>query len=227
MAICLNCGTELTGEDVFCPKCGAKNVIATDAVSEATAVAAAPEMTKEESIAFAEKAVTLYKNYERLKKEIDDNRSQLSKPGPDGMVKQYSAFRFFWPYLIYAAVALNVFYFFAQLSSRSYGMAMFMLLAALVVPVVLLIVGGVSARRKRDASNELAVRAVNDRRRHLDELKKETSMLETKRIKMAAELKEYEAIIPASLRNSSSMSKAIILLKSNKAETIYQAIEML
>ena len=106
-------------------------------------------------------------------------------------------------------------------------MAILMLLAALVVPVVLLIVGGVSARRKRDASNELAVRAVNDRRRHLDELKKETSMLETKRIRMAAELKEYEAIIPASLRNSSSMSKAIILLKSNKAETIYQAIEML
>ena len=214
MAICVNCGTELTGEDVFCPKCGAKNVIATDAVSEATAVAAAPEMTKEESIAFAEKAVTLYKNYERLKKEIDDNRSQLSKPGPDGVVKRYSAFRFFWPYLIYAAVALNVFYFFAQLSSRSYGMAMFMLLAALVVPVVLLIVGGVSARRKRDASNELAVRAVNDRRRHLDELKKETSMLETGILNQLVIPQPYHLIL-------------IILLKSNKAETIYQAIEML
>ena len=62
MAICVNCGSELTADDVFCPKCGTKNVIATDAVSEATAVAAAPEMTKEESIAFAEKAARCYRH---------------------------------------------------------------------------------------------------------------------------------------------------------------------
>ena len=227
MALCVNCGSELTGDDVFCPKCGTRNEIANDVVSEAAAEYAVPEMTKEESIAFAEKASTLYKNYERIKKEIEENKSQLSRPGPDGEVKYYSAFRFFWPYLIYAAVALNVLYFFAQLSVRATGLALLLLAAALIVPVVLLIVGGVNARRMRDSSNALAVRAVNDRKRHLEELKKETSVLETKRVKMAAELKEFEALIPLSHRNSTSMSKVSLLLKSNKAETFTQAVDML
>ena len=227
MAVCVNCGTELTGEDLFCPKCGSRNEITTDVVSEAAAEYAVPEMTKEESIVFAEKAQALYKNYERIKKEIEDNKSQLSRPGPDGELKRYSAFRFFWPYLIYAVVALNVFYLFAQLSARATGLALLLLAAALIVPVILLIVGGVTARNKRDSANALAVRAVNDRRRHLEELKKETSVLETKRVKMAAELKEYEALIPLSHRNSASMSKVSLLLKSNKAETFTQAVDLL
>ena len=44
MALCVNCGSELTGDDVFCPKCGTRNEIANDVVSEAAAEYAVPEM---------------------------------------------------------------------------------------------------------------------------------------------------------------------------------------
>ena len=44
-----------------------------------------------------------------------------------GMTKTYSAFRFFWPYLIYAVVSLNVCYFIASLLSDSAGIAIFFL----------------------------------------------------------------------------------------------------
>lgn len=226
MAYCSKCGAELSSGDVFCRQCGFRNEIAGDGASEAQDAVVAPVMTKEESIAFAEKLGEQYKSYERIMKEIEDNKAQLSMPEP-GMVKQHSAFKFFWPYLIYAVVSLNVCYLIANFLSRSTGLALFFLLLALVLPVVFLIVGGTSSRRRRDELNQLAVSAANNRRKHLDELKGETAALERKAAKKASELKEYQSIIPLAYRNSASMAKAVLLLRSNKAETFTDAVDLL
>ena len=229
MAFCINCGAELTSADVFCPVCGTKNEITEEVVQDAEPAAPAPELSKEESIVLAEKLEGLYKSYERLKKEIEDNKSQISR-SDNGPVKQHAAFKFFWPFLIYAAVSYYFFYFFGSLmsnSTRSAGPAIFALLLAIAAPIALLIIGGVTSVRKRNALNQAAIEAAQNRRKHLDDLKKETSALDTKRAKKAAELKEYDYLVPASLRNSSSMAKAALILKSDKAQTFSQAIEML
>ena len=237
MPYCEKCGSELSKEDLFCPMCGTKNEYINDVVSEAPAEAeaaavteaeaAASEMTKEESIAFAEKLGDLYKSYERLKKEIEDNKSQLSKNRDTGMTKTYSAFRFFWPYLIYAAVSLEVCYFIGSLLSNSTGLALFFMLGALVLPIVFLAVGGTRARRLRDESNRSAIEAAQNRRKHMDDLKSETAALDRKAAKKAAEIKTYDSMIPLAFRNSASMAKTVLLLRSNKAETFTEAIEML
>ena len=224
MAYCISCGAELERGDEFCRKCGTRNEITDDVVSEAQVEA--PEMTKEESIAFAEKLGDMYKSYERLKKEVDDNKAQLARPQP-GEVKMHAAFKFFWPFLIYAVVALNVFYLIARLLGRDLVAALFFLVLAIASPIALLIIGGVSSVRKRNALNQFAIEAAQSRRKHLDELKKETAVLDTKKAKKAAELKEYASMIPAAHRNSASMSKVVILLKSGKAENFSQAIELL
>ena len=70
----------------------------------------------------------------------------------------------------------------------------------------------------------MAVSAANNRRKHLDELKGETAALERKAAKKASELKEYQSIIPLAYRNSASMAKAVLLLRSNKAETFTDAV---
>lgn len=227
MAYCENCGIELSSEDFYCPKCGSKTGISMEAVSEAPVEAAAPVMTKEESIAFAEKLSNEYKSYERLKKEIEDNKAQLSKNKDTGMTKTYSAFRFFWPYLIYAVVSLNVCYLIASLLSNSTGLAIFFLLGAIGLPIVFLVVGGTRARRLRDESNRSAIEAAQNRRKHIDDLKSETAALDRKLAKKSAELKEYQSIIPLAYRDSGSMSKVVLLLRANKAENFTEAVEML
>lgn len=227
MAYCEMCGTELSNEDLYCPKCGAKNENIANVVAESPEEAAASVMTKEESIAFAEKLSNEYKSYERLKKEIEDNKAQLSRNTDTGMTKTYSAFRFFWPYLIYAVVSLNVCYFIASLLSDSAGIAIFFLLGALGLPVVFLIVGGTRARRLRDESNRAAIEAAQNRRKHLDDLKTETAALDRKLAKKGAELKEYQSIVPLPYRDSGSMSKVVLLLRANKAENFDEAIQML
>lgn len=228
MAYCVKCGTLITGEDLFCPMCGTKTEFDDETVSEAPVETAASVMTKEESIAFAEKLGETYKSYERLKKEIEDNKMQLSKPEP-GMVKRHAAFKFFWPYLVAAAVTFNVLYFIGSLlnNTSGSGAALFFYALALIVSVIILIVGGTTARRLRDEYNQTAIMAANNRRKHLDELKHETSALERKAAKKASELKEYQSIIPLPYRDSASMAKVVILLRSNKAETFTEAVELL
>lgn len=225
MAVCVNCGAELYAGDVFCRSCGAKNELPPVAVPQADPMPFVPAMSKEESIALAEKLSDLYKSYEKIQKEIEDNKTQISR-SDSGPVKQHAAFKFFWPFLIYAVIALNVFYFLAQISSST-GTVLTFLFLALASPVGLLIFGGVTSVRKRDALNQSALEAAHNRRKHMDDLKKETSMLETKRSQKAKELKEYDYLVPATLRNSSSMAKAALILRSNKAEDFNQAIDMI
>ena len=188
-------------------------------------VAPKPKMSKEESLALAEKLTHEYKALEKLRTQISDNETIIKRP-VDGSYAQHAAFKFFWPFLIYAVIALNVFYFLAQISSSD-GTVLTFLFLALASPVGLLIFGGVTSVRKRDALNQSALEAAQNRRKHMDDLKKETSILETKRSQKAKELKEYDYLVPATLRNSSSMAKAALILRSNKAEDFNQAIDMI
>ena len=104
MSYCRQCGAQLKEDDVFCFLCG--QPIDRQANKEAFAVAetgnetvvseqARPQMSKEESIALAEKLRDEYSAIERLQREINDNQTALKKPVVLSG-RRYSMFRFFF-----------------------------------------------------------------------------------------------------------------------------------
>ena len=101
MAFCSKCGFRINDE-AFCPMCGEKT-------ERFEAPSGEPvSMSKEESIAFAEMLSKEYGELEKMSTEINENKTVISQPIPS--VKHHAAFKFVWPYLVAAVVALNVFY---------------------------------------------------------------------------------------------------------------------
>jgi len=215
MPFCSKCGAEILSNELFCANCGAETGYSEPVI---------PQMTKEESIAFADKLINDYKKLEKITKEIEENEQQMNRP-IESYPKQHAAFKYFWPFLIYAAVSFTVFYFLAGLFSNSSGLAIVLLLLALGSIPAFLIIGGVRARRIRDELNAAEISFLNNKKDHLLELKKETSILQTKKRTMQKEIKEYEEMLPASLRSSSQISRAKILIQSGKAEDFADAVE--
>lgn len=216
MPFCSKCGAEILSNELFCANCGAETGYSEPVI---------PQMTKEESIAFADKLIAEYKKLEKITQEIEENEHQMNRP-VESYPKQHAAFKYFWPFLIYAAVSFTVFYFLAGVLGRnSMGTTMFLLLLALGSIPAFLIIGGVRARRIRDELNAAEISFLNNKKEHLLELKKETSILQTKKRTMQKEIKEYEAMLPASLRSSSQISRAKILIQSGKAEDFADAVE--
>ena len=139
MPFCSKCGAELLPNDLFCAKCGAQNDISEPVI---------PQMTKEESLAFADKLIAEYRKLEKLDAEIEENNRQIARP-IEAYPKQHAAFKYFWPFLIYAAVSCTVFYFLAGLFGRSLGFAAILYLLSLASIPFFLIFGGVRAVRIR------------------------------------------------------------------------------
>ena len=223
MGICSKCGVELKDDDLFCPKCGTENIAAADEQAKE----AIPEMTKEESIALAEKLAADYKNLERINREIEDTKSQLARP-IDTTLKQHAAFKFFWPYLIYAAVSFSILYFLGSiLAYGAPGLAIVFLLLSIVSIPVFLIVGGVRAVRLREEYNQSEVNLLNSKRKHADTLKKNAETLRLKKKTTEDKVKQYDSIIPKNFRDSAHMGKVKILLQSDKAANFKEAVEML
>lgn len=215
MPFCSKCGAELLPNDLFCAKCGAQNDISEPVI---------PQMTKEESLAFADKLIAEYRKLEKLDAEIEENNRQIARP-IEAYPKQHAAFKYFWPFLIYAAVSFSALYFLAGLFGRSLGLAAILYLLSLASIPFFLIFGGVRAVRIRNELNAAEVSFLNNKKDHLIELKKENSILQTKRGKVVHELKEYENMLPPSLRSSAQISKVKIFIQSGKAEDFADAVE--
>ncbi len=216
MPFCSKCGAEILEDQVFCAKCGAPTGNSEPVI---------PQMTKEESIAFADKLISEYKKLEKISQEIEDNEHQMNRP-IESYPKQHAAFKYFWPFLIYAAVSFTGFYILAGLFGRSsVGLTMVLLLLALASIPFFLIYGGIRARRIRDELNAAEISFLNNKKDHLEDLRKENSILKTKQRTMLKDIKEYEAMLPPSLRSSAQISRAKILIQSGKAEDFADAVE--
>ena len=216
MPFCSKCGAEILSDEIFCAKCGAPTGNSEPVI---------PQMTKEESIAFADKLISEYKKLEKISQEIEDNEHQMNRP-IESYPKQHAAFKYFWPFLIYAAVSFTGFYILAGLFGRSSaGLTMVLLLLALASIPFFLISGGIRARRIRDELNSAEISFLNNKKDHLEDLRKENSILKTKQRTMLKDIKEHEAMLPPSLRSSKEISKAKILIQSGKAEDFADAVE--
>ena len=222
MSFCRKCGVELAPNDVFCPNCGFQNE-----PEEQAAEPVIPQMTKDESIAFADKLIAEYKKLEKIDKEIEENDHQISRP-IDAYPKQHAAFKYFWPFLIYAAVSCSLFSVLARVFERgAIGLALIFSLLSIASIPVFLIVGGVRAVRIRNELNAAEVSFQNNKKDHLNELVEENKVLKNKRTIIKNKLKEYDAMLPPSLRSSTQIAKAKLLVQSGKASDFADAVEQL
>lgn len=236
MAYCRKCGAQLKDEDVFCFMCGQPidkqaNADAIAELKEASPESepARPSMSKEESIALAEKLRDEYSAIERLQRELGDNQAALQRPVILSG-RRYSTFRFFWPFLIYAYIALNAFYLIGMIisagSNDETGIA-FGFVIGLCAAVGLLIFGGMRAGRKRDMRNEeIAEEEDMIRRRHKD-LETRTSEIITKLNNKKRGVSEYQNLVPIRFRSKHYMDRVLVLIQTDRAAGFYEAIDML
>lgn len=182
------------------------------------------DMTKEGSIALASKLSQDYKTLERIKKQIKDNEAAIGKP-VETRYKKYSWFRFFWPFLIYAFLSIFAFTFIALLFLKSPALNFFIALEY-IGPIVILIIGGVRAVKKRDELNGAASQAVTQRLKHVDQLKKDTEDLRLKLTSLNHNVSMMESSIPEEFRTAAQMEKVRLLMEAGKAESFEEAFEI-
>lgn len=221
MAFCSKCGFRINDE-AFCPMCGEKT-------ERFEAPSGEPvSMSKEESIAFAEMLSKEYGELEKMSTEINENKTVISQPIPS--VKHHAAFKFFWPYLVAAVVALNVFYiigYAALLISKAAGFLYVMVLIGFIAAIILLIVGGKTATNKRDSLNIQVDHEVQLKRKKYRELQEKTTTLQNMYSVNKSKLEKYNGMVPLQFRTSRHMDRAKALILTGKAENFSEAVALL
>lgn len=224
MSFCSRCGYELKEGDVFCSQCG--RAVEEDAKIPETD-AASVQMTREESISLADKLGSEYEDLRMIRGEISNCQLDIRRCEPSKNPARYSAFRFFWPFLIAAMVSFWLVYFIgaviAYLSLRSEGIFISEI-AGFVVLAAVLIFGGSYARNKRDSLNMSLVNQerMNSKKEH--DLKIRLDELRKKQIQVKKGTEEYNSLVPAALRNKSAMNKVKMYIQGGQADTFAEAI---
>lgn len=217
---CNKCGNELSANAVFCNMCGAQ------VSAEKKATYDVPEMTVEESIVFIEKLKHKYQEVEKLQREISDKESAIARPVYQEL-RRYSFFRFFWKYIIFAIIAFYGILILSSVAAGNDGAFTVMMILTFLVPIGLLIFGGINAAKRRNEENESIIngneRAVLQRK----ELEEKTASLKRDLATRKKRLEADEYMIPTGLRKSSSLAQIITLLKSGKASSLNEAYTIL
>ena len=217
MRICINCNAELKDDDLFCKRCGLK---VEDRLSLEASISLASELEKR----FAERS--------RIKREISDLEHESLRYQLPSKRPRYSAFRFFWPFLIYSQLAvfgvaiILIIVLFAGSLDRfdSDEIKILMYIFGFMAEGVTLIIGAVVARIKRDRLNaklEEEEQVVVNKQRNI----------EVKIAELRGQLRNYdyntqdlEKRVPAFMRTEQSMRKIRNLLESGEAEDFEQAV---
>lgn len=197
---------------------------ASAAIPAAPAGPAVPQMTKEEAIALVAKLSQEYRGLERLQKQISDNEAVINKPVTIEYAR-HSAFRYFWPFFIYAFLAMwGMILLTAIFGSGDSAIVWAILVYA--VPIGLLIGGGVYARKRRDEENDASSEMARDRMSRVDELKKQNSELRSKLSAYQMRVGNMDDCIPPALKNSARMDRIKVLLESGKAKDLEEAFAL-
>ena len=183
-------------------------------------------LSKEESIKLCDRLGADYYSLAKMQSEIN-SLSNTSRNDALYQPKRYSAFRFFWPYLIYGAVSFSICYFLALLSYLSFPLMIFFLIACFVLPIVFVIVGGVRARILRAQCTRDAEDNAYRRRVKMDEERERLDDLISSEKKLRAELALYDSIVPENMRNKSRMGYARKMLETDKAKTFEEAMHLI
>lgn len=185
---------------------------------------AKPKMSKEDSLALAEKLTHEYKTLEKLRSQISDNETIIKRP-VDGSYAQHAAFKFFWPFFIYALLSYILVAVLARIfvAKETTGLWVLLLIG---VPVGVLIFGGVHSCRKRDILNAEASELARSRRDNADKLRKDTEEMKSKLKLLEQRVSKMDSEIPAHHRNSGHMAKVKTLLEAGKADSLEDALAL-
>jgi len=216
MRYCSVCGKELRDDDVFCTKCG-------HSLEEDNP---ASFMTKEESITLADKLIDGYRVIERLQNEITSDEAIINRPVPP--IKLYSAFRFFWKFLIIADIAFSIIYAIGKVMYEYEPVSgLLVMLFSFAVLAGLLIGGGVYSTRKRDSLNAGVYQEDQMKRRNIAELRNKVALLKQQQKNKKEELDRYNDIVPKSFRNAARIGTIKTLLINGKAENFTEAVKII
>lgn len=217
---CNKCGNELSANAVFCNMCGAQ------VSAEKKATYDVPEMTVEESIVFIEKLKHKYQEVEKLQREISDKESAIARPVYQEL-RRYSFFRFFWKYIIFAIIAFYGILILSSVAAGNDGAFTVMMILTFLVPIGLLIFGGINAAKRRNEENEAIINGNERSVLQRKELEEKTASLKRDLATRKKRLEADEYMIPTGLRKSSSLAQIITLLKSGKASSLNEAYTIL
>ena len=228
MPFCHKCGTKLADDSVFCYSCGAKVVVfgesseKTDNVQVSAAPKPVPAMSKEESIAFLEQLASKYNSLERVQKEIKELEQSISS-AVNYRPRSVSAFRFFWPFMVYSAIASTICCFLAVLLYQLFGFFIFL---AFALPVILTIVGAVRARAIRDQYNIDISNSAYQRRKKKEEDEVRLSSLHSKERSLRKQVEEHNDIVPVNMRSKNKLNMAKRLLEADKVTSFEEAMRL-
>lgn len=186
-------------------------------------------VTKEESIALAEKLKADYASVELLANEINNNEAILSKP-VEYNPGRHTAFRYFWPFLIYAYLAFHAVYIVGVVicvANDDKGGAVLAFFIALAVAAGLLIFGGSHAGKKRDRINKALSDDEYLKKKRYKELAESTNGLREQLDKQLSEFGEYHQLVPFKFRTREHMERVIFLLQTDRAENFSEAVNLL
>ena len=99
--------------------------------------------------------------------------------------------------------------------------------ASSLLPIAVLIIGGIRASKRRDEENEAIYRGNERALTQRKELIEKTASLKKDLAARKRSLEKDEYQIPTSLRKSSSMTQIITLLRSGKASNLTDAYRIL
>ena len=185
-------------------------------------------MTKEESIALAEKLQKDYANLDALKDQIEKNESQI-KSRSSTTVRGRSYFTFFWPWLIVAAGLYILIGFFHNVGFRySADSVQYTLMTVrLLAPIAALILGAILAGVKKSNDSDQVGQARFSAEQEIAKLRAANDDNKNKIIRIEKELEEYKNLVPANARTRTAMFKVVSMLKTGKAEDFEDAISKL
>ena len=219
MKYCINCFAPLADDDDFCRKCGTK-------------VEAFERISADESISLLNNIGNKYDEWVNLNNEIEQLEGELPLYQVPDKRPRYSAFRFFWPFLIYAQVAEVVVGIIFLIIAFSNGFAdveldtirFFLYIFAFLAGGATLIIGGVYATKKRYAKNLVLVNAENDVVEKKRKIERRLGELMRRRNVLERELDQYNSCIPPAMRSSFHVKMLRASIENGEAKDLYEAV---
>jgi len=185
-----------------------------------------PSYSKSDA-ALAEVLAEKYDSLERIKSEIKDNVFKLKNIPAFDTPQKYSTFRFFWPFLIIAAVVCFAVTFFTSfITSGSNGDLVAKIIGYATIPIILLIGLFIAKVLKKSANEEIEAKERTLSRKSNDLIKK-IDELKARQNELTAELSDYDNLIPMSLRNRTQMLRVKTILETGRTGTLEEAIELI
>lgn len=182
------------------------------------------DVTLEESIALAEKLQKGYAKMESIERDIASKEAEIRRPPTK--YRHHTFMKFFWPSFVIADIALIVIALIGPIFLNQYSEQFrLVLLICLLIPVTILVIGAIVAKKRAKEANLAVKYAQEDEMNKKKELRDKINELEHEYNSLSISVGSYSNLVPVDFRKSSSMARVKLLLQSGKAVDFADALE--